>query len=78
MNIRGLIDSRKGRIYAGGQTVKAPVLTPEWKLVVMEKLGCIIETTSTVYYDVDFDPRLTVSVFHVAPQRFPECSKETN
>lgn len=45
--------------------VKVLVLILEWKLVVMEKLGCIIEIISTVYYDVDFDLRLIVSVFYV-------------
>lgn len=42
--ISGLTDSKKGKIYAGQQMVKVIFLTPEWMLVVVEKLDCVIQT----------------------------------
>ena len=56
----------KKKKYAKGQMVKALFLIAEWMLIEMAKLGCVIKTscTSRVYQVVDFDPRLSTSVFH--------------
>lgn len=42
--MRGLTNSRKENIYAGGQMVKVPFLTLGGMLVGMEKSGCVIQT----------------------------------